>query len=160
MVSTEAWRTPLAYFLNGNARFAAFVDDPGGLFRWASSDYYLLSITPLSRNGVWPDLLALVSEKTPVLTVALNGLDYAYLFDIRDDPIPAYLETGDTRHGRSHRHGQVGRLRAKQEDSIVRGATVREVLYFDQLDPGWGRNGWHPHAGSGCRRYGRLRKRR
>ncbi len=137
VVSTEAWRTPLAYFLDGNARFAAFVDDPGGLFRWASSDYYLLSITPLSRNGVWPDLLALVSEKTPVLTVALNGLDYAYLYDIRDDPIPAYLETGDT--GMVDLIG-MGRLVASgrnQEDSIVRGATVREVLYFDQLDPGW-----------------------
>lgn len=137
VVATEAWRTPLAYFLDGSARFAAFVDDPGGIFRWAVSDYYLLSITPLSRNGVWPDLLALISEKTPELTVTLNGLDYAWLYDIRDDPIPPYLETGDT--GMTDIIG-MGRLVASgrnQEDSIVRGATVREMLFFDQLEPGW-----------------------
>ncbi|MCA9861146.1 MAG: hypothetical protein KC438_15575, partial [Thermomicrobiales bacterium] len=135
VVSTEAWRTPLGYFLEGDARFAAFVDDPGGIFRWASSDYYLLSITPLTRNGVWPDLLAMVQNKTPVLTVTLNGLEYAWLYDIRDDPIPAYLETGDT--GMIDITG-AGRLVASgrnREDSIVRGAIVREVLYFDQLDP-------------------------
>ncbi len=136
VVSTEAWRTPLGYFFDGDARFAAFVDDPGGLFRWAASDYYLLYITPLTRNGVWPELLALVEQKTPVFTVALNGLDYAYLYDIRDDPMPDYLETGDT--GMIDIIG-AGRLVASgrnQEDSIVRGATVRVMLYFDQLDPG------------------------
>jgi hypothetical protein len=135
VVSTEAWRTPLGYFLDGDARFAAFVDDPGGLFRWASSDYYLLYVTPLTRNGVWPDLLKLIQQKTPVLTVTLNGLDYARLYDIRDDPIPAYLETGDT--GMIDIIG-AARLVASgrnKEDSIVRGATIRETLYFDRLDP-------------------------
>ena len=135
VVSTEAWRTPLGYFLDGDARFAAFVDDPGGLFRWASSDYYLLYVTPLTRNGVWPDLLKLIQQKTPVLTVTLNGLDYARLYDIRDDPIPAYLENGDT--GMIDITG-AARLVASgrnKEDSIVRGATIRETLYFDRLDP-------------------------
>lgn len=136
VVSTEAWRTPLQYFLEGDARFAAFVDDPGGLFRWASSDYYLLSITPLSRNGVWPDLLELIEQKTPVLTVTLNGLDYAWLYDIRDDPIPAYLENGETGMVDIVGAGRLVASGRNQEDSIVRGATVREVLYFDQLDPG------------------------
>jgi hypothetical protein len=135
VVSTEACRTPLSYFLDGDARFAAFVDDPGGLFRWASSDYYLLYVTPLTRNGVWPDLLKLIQQKTPVLTVTLNGLDYARLYDIRDDPIPAYLETGDT--GMIDIIG-AARLVASgrnKEDSIVRSATIRETLYFDRLDP-------------------------
>lgn len=136
VVSTEAWRSPLGYFLDGDARFAAFVDDPGGLFRWASSDYYLLYVTPLTRNGIWPDLLAEIEQKTPVLTVDLNGLDYARLYDIRDDPIPTYLEIGDT--GMIDITG-AGRLVASgrnREDSIVRGATIREILYFDRLDPG------------------------
>jgi hypothetical protein len=136
VVSTEAWRTPLGYFLEGDARFAAFVDDPGGLFRWATSDYYLLSITPLTRNGVWPDLLELIAQKTPVLTVTLNGLDYALLYDIRDDPMPAYLENGDTGMVDIVGAGRLVASGRNQEDSIVRGATVREVLYFDQLDPG------------------------
>jgi hypothetical protein len=141
VVSTEAWRSPLSYFLEGDARFAAFVDDPGGLFRWATSDYYLLYVTPLTRNGVWPDLLKLIEQKTPVLTVTLNGLDYARLYDIRDDPIPAYLENGDT--GMIDITG-AGRLVASgrnKEDSIVRGATIRETLSFDRLDAGLDRLG-------------------
>lgn len=133
VVATEAWRTPSSYFLEGDARFAAFVDDPGGIFRWASSDFYLLSVTPLTRNGIWPDLLAEMSSRTPVLTVTIAGLEYARLYDIRDDPIPAYLETGDT--GMVDLPG-VGRLVAAgrhRDDGIVRGATIREVLSFDRL---------------------------
>ena len=130
VVSTEAWRTPLGYFLEGDARFAAFVDDPGGLFRWASSDYYLLYITPLSRNGVWPDLLNLIEQKTPVLTVTLNGLDYALLYDIRDDTIPPYLEAGRYRHGRYHRRGPVGRLRTQPGRlDRPRGNRARSALF-------------------------------
>ncbi len=135
VVATEAWRTPLAYFMQGNARFAAFIDDPGGIFRWASSDYYLLSITPLTRNGVWPDLLKLIQQKIPVLTVTLNGLDYAQLYDIRDDPIPAYLENGDTGMIDFTGAGRLVAAGRNQEDSVVRGATIRETLYFDRLDP-------------------------
>lgn len=133
VVATEAWRTPLAYFLDGHAQFAAFIDDPGGIFRWASSDYYLLSVTPLTRNGIWPDLLRMIEQKTPVLTVTLNGLDYASLYDIRDDLIPAYLENGAT--GMVDFPG-VGRLVASGrniEDSVVRGGTIREVLSWDRL---------------------------
>lgn len=135
VVSTEAWRSPLSYFLDGNARFAAFVDDPGGLFRWASSDYYLLYVTPLTRNGVWPDLLKLIEQKTPVLTVTLNGLEYARLYDIRDDPIPAYLENGDTGMVDITGAARLVASGRNKEDSIVRGATIRETLYFDHLDP-------------------------
>ena len=135
VVSTEAWRSPLDYFLEGDARFAAFVDDPGGLFRWASSDYYLLYITPLSRNGVWPDLLELIAQKTPVLTITLNGLEYLLLYDIRDDTIPPYLEQGDTGIVDIIGAGRLIASGRNQEDSIVRGATVRELLYFDRLDP-------------------------
>ena len=134
VVSTEAWRTPLGYFLDGEARFAAFVDDPGGLFRWASSDYYLLYVTPLTRNGVWPDLLQLIDQKTPVLTVTLNGLDYARLYDIRDDPIPAYLENGNSGIVDISNAGRLVASGRNREDSIVRGATIREILYFDQID--------------------------
>ena len=135
VVSTEAWRTPLGYFLDGNARFAAFVDDPGGILRWASSDYYLLYITPLTRNGIWPDLLQAIQQKTPVLTVTLNGLDYARLYDIRDDPIPAYLEHGATGMVDITGAGRLVAAGRNAEDSIVRGATVRETLSFDRLDP-------------------------
>lgn len=138
VVSTEAWRSPLSYFLDGSARFAAFVDDPGGIFRWASSDYYLLYVTPLTRNGIWPDLLRMVESRTPDFTVTLNGLDYARLYDIRDDPIPAYLEHGATGMVDFPGRGRLVAAGRNAEDSIVRGATFRETLYFDQLDPGVG----------------------
>jgi len=136
VVATESWRTPLAYFLDGRARFAAFVDDPGGIFRWASSDYYLLSVTPLTRNGIWPDLLALMAPRTPVHTVTLNGLVYSELYDIRDDPIPAYLENGPTGMVDIPGAGRLVAAGRNAEDSIVRGSTVRETLYWDRIDPG------------------------
>jgi hypothetical protein len=89
----------------------------------------------LTRNGVWPDLLKLIQQKTPVLIVALNGLDYARLYDIRDDPIPAYLENGNTGMIDITGAGRLVAAGRNKEDSIVRGATVRETLFFDRLDP-------------------------
>ncbi len=138
VVATEAWRTPLSYFLDGRARFAAFVDDPGGIFRWASADYYLLSVTPLTRNGIWPDLLKSIEPRTPLLTVTLNGLDYAELYDIHDDPIPAYLENGPTGIVVIPGMGRLVAAGRDVEDSVVRGQTVRETLYWDQLEPAIG----------------------
>jgi len=134
VVATDSWRTPLRYFFDGTAQFASFVDDPRGIFRWANSDYYVLYITPLTRNGVWPPFLDYLGGKTPELTVTLNGLDYAKVYEIRDDPMPAYIEQGGsgmvnwTGLGRMVANGRVANPGAEG------GMVLEQIIYFDDLD--------------------------
>ncbi|CAN5674486.1 hypothetical protein BH23CHL5_BH23CHL5_17790 [soil metagenome] len=135
VASTESWRTPLSYFFDGDARFASYVDDPPGVFRWVNSDYYILYITPLSRNGVWQPFLEYLGDREPVLRVTLNELEYARVYEIRDEPLPEYMEQGGA--GMVQWAG-IGRFVAggKSENSgTVRGSVVKEILYFDRIDP-------------------------
>jgi hypothetical protein len=71
-----------------------------------------------------------------VQTITLNGLVYSELYDIRDDPIPAYLEYGPTGMVDIPGAGRLVAAGRNAEDSIVRGSTMRETLYWDRLDPG------------------------
>jgi hypothetical protein len=133
VASTEAWRTPLAYFLDGDAKFAAFVDDPPGVFRWANSDYYILYVTPLTRNGVWPPFLAYIEGQEPVLTVTLNGLEYARVYEIRDDPMPPYMEAGGAGMVIWQGLGRMVAVGKAENPGAERGTEVREIFYFDHL---------------------------
>ncbi len=135
VASTESWRTPLSYFFDGDARFASYVDDPPGVFRWVNSDYYILYITPLSRNGVWHPFLEYLGDREPVLRVTLNGLEYARLYDIRDDPLPQYMEQGGA--GMVHWAGIARFVAGGKSENVgtVRGSVVKEILYFDSIDP-------------------------
>jgi hypothetical protein len=136
VVATEAWRSPMSYFLDGKAQFASYVGDGPGLYRWANSDFYLLYITPLHRRGVPEIYLAELEQKEPVLTVTLNGLDYAWLYDIRDDPVPFYQEVAPS--GMIDWIG-AGRMVAAGRTSEIGdtlGSVITETLYFDSLDSG------------------------
>jgi hypothetical protein len=134
VASTESWRTPLSYFFEGDARFAAFVDDPPGVFRWVNSDYYILYITPLTRNGVWPPFLDYIEDRTPVLTVELNGLEYARVYDIRDDPIPPYIEQGGAGMVSWTGIGRMVAVGKVENPGAERGTVVRQIMYFDGID--------------------------
>lgn len=137
VVATEAWRSPMSYFLYAEAQFASYVGDGPGLYRWANSDFYLLYITPLHRRGVPQEYLRELEGKEPVLTITLNGLEYGRLYDIRDDPVPLYQELSPS--GMIEWIG-AGRMVAAGRTSSEIGATlgniITETLYFDDLDPG------------------------
>lgn len=134
VASTESWRTPLSYFFEGESRFAAFVDDPPGVFRWVNSDYYILYITPLTRNAVWPPFLEYIENKTPVLTVELNGLAYARVYDIRDDPIPPYIEQGGAGMVSWSGIGRMVAVGKVANPGAERGTVVQEIIYFDGIE--------------------------
>jgi hypothetical protein len=132
-VSTEAWRTPLSYYLDAEAQFAAFVPDRSGVFRWATTDLYVLYLTPLTRNGVWPEFLDYLDDLEPARTVSIGGLDYARVYDLRDEPVPPYLEDAGAGMvdwlgiGRMVTAGRIGTIGAEQ------GRTVVQIVYFDRL---------------------------
>ncbi len=135
VAATESWRTPLSYFFDGDSRFAGFVDDAPGIYRWARSDYYIRYITPLTRNGIWPGLLEYVDTLEPELVVTLNGLEYAAVYDISDQPLPAYMES--ERSGMVHWQG-VGRLVAgggESPEGSRPGNPIDVTLYFDGIEP-------------------------
>jgi hypothetical protein len=134
VASTESWRSPLSYFLEGDARFAAFVDDPPGVFRWVNSDYYILYITPLTRNGVWPAFLEYIQDGTPVFAVELNGLEYARVYDIRDDPIPPYIEQGGAGMVSWTGIGRMVAVGKVENPGAERGTVLRQIMYFDGID--------------------------
>ncbi len=135
VVATEAWPSSLSYFLDeADARIASFVDDPRGAYRWSRSDYYVLYVTSLTRGDIWQPWLQELAEKEPVMTVALNGLEYARLYDIRNDPLPPFLERG--RIGMTIWEG-LGRMVASTKADVARavepGGSLEQTLYFDQL---------------------------
>ncbi|MBX3071074.1 MAG: glycosyltransferase family 39 protein [Thermomicrobiales bacterium] len=132
VVATDAWPSALSYFTDGVIRNASFVDDPRGLYRWTRSDFYLLYVTSQSRGAVWQPWQDELANKEPALTVWLNGLEYARLYDLRGDAIPAFLEEG--RSGMMLWPG-IGRLVAWTDaTAALPGSTIPVTLFFDQLD--------------------------
>ena len=126
----------MSYFFDGESRFAGFVDDAPGIYRWARSDYYVRYITPFTRNGIWPGLLDYIETLEPELIVNLNGLDYAAVYHIADQPLPPYMES--QRSGMVRWQG-VGRLVAaggESPEGSLPGNPIDVTLYFDQIESG------------------------
>lgn len=94
-VLTRAWPTSLSYFLEGDLVFTRFASDMRTVAAWLSSDYYVLYVTEMQRELVPPALMRYFAGREPIMVAHVQGFPYAYLYDLRDAPLPAYLVRND-----------------------------------------------------------------
>ena len=90
-VATGVWLTTFSYYYTGPVVSTRFEPGAGVLEDWANSDYYVLYVNEKQREKISPDLAKYLAALKPVHVVQINGLDYVYLYDIRDLPPPEFL---------------------------------------------------------------------
>lgn len=140
------WSTPFAYFYDGTSLTAACVSGRGGsgadgtvrggdpLLQWSMADYRVVYVSEEQRGMIPEPLLEYFSARTPVMSVTIQGLEYARLYDIRDEPLPeAYLSAGTV----ATDWGGVLRLVAYElpAHSVEPGASLPLTVYVQALDP-------------------------
>ncbi|HEV2108660.1 MAG TPA: hypothetical protein VGR16_10395 [Thermomicrobiales bacterium] len=94
-VLTRAWPSTLSYFLEGDLVFTKFAADMRTVAAWLSSDYYVLYVTETQRELVPPALIRYFAGREPIMIARVQGFPYAYLYDLQDAPLPAYLVRND-----------------------------------------------------------------
>lgn len=94
-VLTRVWPTSLSYFLEGDLVFTKFAPDMRTAAAWLSSDYYVLYLTEMQRGMVPREIMRYFVDREPVMVAEVQGFPYAYVYDIQNEPIPAYLTAND-----------------------------------------------------------------
>jgi hypothetical protein len=90
-VATGVWSTTFSYFYNGPVVRSRFEVGSGSIEDWMASDYYVMYINEEQREKVSHDLTDYFATVKPVQVVRINGLDYVYVYDIRNLPPPTFL---------------------------------------------------------------------
>ena len=73
---------PFDYFFAGNTV---------GIYQWREADYAVLYAQDFQRRLPAPRQIAYFETLRPAHSVYLNGLNYAYIYDLRSAPLPAYV---------------------------------------------------------------------
>jgi hypothetical protein len=92
-VATGAWTTTFSYFYEGPVVSTRFWPGAGVMEHWVDSDYYILYINEKQRGKISLDLADYLDTLKPVHVVRIHGLDYVYIYDIRDLPPPEFLNS-------------------------------------------------------------------
>ena len=92
-VATGAWMTTFSYFYKGPVLTTRFEPGASTIQDWVDSDYYVLYFNEVQREKVSRDLIDYFATLKPVHVVRINGLDYVYIYDIRNLPPPDYLSS-------------------------------------------------------------------
>jgi hypothetical protein len=90
IVGTDAWREPLLYYLSNEVHMVLFPPNASGAQQWAHTEYFVTYITSWQRNTLAPALQRYLNQHEPVLTVTIEGLPYARVYDLRRIPLPAW----------------------------------------------------------------------
>jgi hypothetical protein len=90
-VATGVWMTTFSYFYKGPVLTTRFEPGATTIQDWLDSDYYVLYINEVQREKISGELIDYFAALKPVHVVRINGLDYAYIYDIRDLPPPGFL---------------------------------------------------------------------
>jgi len=92
-VATGVWTTTFSYFYKGPIVSTRFWPGEGVLEHWVDSDYYVLYINEKQRQKIPPELADYLNTLQPVHVIRLHGVDYVYIYDIRDLPLPEFLNS-------------------------------------------------------------------
>jgi hypothetical protein len=92
------WSGTFSYFFAGTIHWSDFSPGETTVQQWRDSDYCIIYINQWQRGRLPQELIDYLAAKDPALVVQLQGLDYAYVYNLNDIPPPAYLfaeqETG------------------------------------------------------------------
>lgn len=89
------WSGTFSYFYDGKIRWSNFVPGETTIQDWNDSDYAIIYINQWQRGRLPHELVDYLMKKEPALIVRLQGLDYAYVYDLNQIPAPDYLFTGE-----------------------------------------------------------------
>jgi hypothetical protein len=94
-VMLGVWSGTFSYFYDGTIRWSDFA--PGGttIQDWKDSDYAIIYINQWQRGRLPHELVDYLLKKEPALVVRLQGLDYAYVYDLNQISPPEYLFAGE-----------------------------------------------------------------
>lgn len=95
-VMTRVWPSSLFYMMSGRLFFTKFAPDMHTLAGWLSSDYYVMYVTEMQRGMIPRQLLNYFAHREPVKVARVHGVPYAYVYDTRSGPIPAFLVANDS----------------------------------------------------------------
>lgn len=92
-VATGVWSTTFSYYYIGPVVSSRFEPGANVAEDWVNSDYYVLYINEKQRGKISNDLTDYLSTLKPVHRIEINGIDYVYIYDIRDLPPPDFLHS-------------------------------------------------------------------
>ena len=88
------WSGTFSYFYDGKIRWSNFAPGETTIQDWKESDYCIIYINQWQRGRLPRELVDYLMEKEPALVVRLQGLDYAYVYNLKDILPPEYLFVG------------------------------------------------------------------
>jgi hypothetical protein len=88
------WTGTFSYFYDGPIQWSDFAPGEIAISDWKNSDYCLVYINQWQRGRLPQELISYLSNKEPAFVVRLQGLDYAYLYDLSNIDPPGYLFAG------------------------------------------------------------------
>ena len=89
------WSGTFSYFYDGKIRWSNFAPGETTIQDWEDSDYAVIYINQWQRGRLPDELVDYLMEEEPALVVRLQGLEYAYVYDLNRIPPPDYLFTGE-----------------------------------------------------------------
>jgi hypothetical protein len=90
-VMIGVWGGTFSYFFKGPIRDSKFPPGEATIRDWTDSDFCVIYINQWQRQQLPDELLRYLSRLEPAMVVRLQGLAYAYIYDIRGVPPPDYL---------------------------------------------------------------------
>jgi 4-amino-4-deoxy-L-arabinose transferase-like glycosyltransferase len=90
-VMIGVWGGTFSYFFKGDIVDSKFAPGETTAHDWMRSDFCVIYINQWLRRQVPDELLKYLASMRPALVVRLQGLAYAYVYDIRDVPPPDYM---------------------------------------------------------------------
>jgi hypothetical protein len=133
-VLTRVWPSSLSYFLEGDLIFTKFAEDMRTVAAWLRSDFYVLYLTEMQRGMIPKDIARYFANREPAMIALVQGVPYAYVYDLQDEPLPAYLVANDpcaTDFGETVRF-----LAYSGGDETARpGDETKVTVYFQTLVP-------------------------
>jgi hypothetical protein len=85
------WGGTFSYYFKGQIRDSKFSPGEATIRDWVNSDFCVIYINQWQRRQLPDELLRYLRSLKPALVVRLEGLTYAYVYDIRGVPPPDYM---------------------------------------------------------------------
>jgi len=85
------WTGTFSYFYDGPIQWSDFAAGETTITDWKNSDYCIIYINQWQRGRLPQELMDYLAKKEPALVIRLQGLDYAYVYDLHKIDPPAYL---------------------------------------------------------------------